>query len=66
MKGAYGTKSSTVGGGSEGEGGETREITLVLQEIHLLLPSVGIVLPSQTPTIKDTLAAYFKTKERWI
>lgn len=34
MKGAYSTKSSTVGGGSEGEGGETREITLVLQEIH--------------------------------
>lgn len=34
MKGAYGTKSSTVGGGSEGEGGETQGITLVLQEIH--------------------------------
>lgn len=34
MKGAYGTKSNMVGGGSEGEGGETQEITVLLQEIH--------------------------------
>lgn len=33
MKGAHSTKCSTVGGGSEGEGGETQEITPVLQEI---------------------------------